>query len=89
MQRAFRLEFSAVPATSDRNFIWVLEPLTTQAYFRARSGLEKSWRDGLTSSENRRELFTFRNAQSTLANILADLEAAEIRPDEVEVVDAL
>jgi len=87
MQRAFRLEFSAVPATSDRNFMWVLEPLTSQAYSRARSGLEKSWRDGLTSSDNRRELFTFRDARSTVANILADLEAAEIEPDEVEIVD--
>ena len=87
MQRAFKLAFSAVPATSDRNFMWVLEPLTPQAYSRARCGLEKSWRDGLTSSSNRRELFTFRNAQSTLANILADLEAAEIEPGEVELVE--
>jgi hypothetical protein len=86
MQRAFKLEFAAVPATSDRNFMWVLEPLTPQAYSRARCGLQKSWRDGLMSSSNRRELFTFRDAQSTLANILADLEAAEIEPDEVEVV---
>ena len=88
MQRVFKLAFSAVPATSDRNFMWVLEPLTPQAYSRARCGLEKSWRDGLTSSSNRRELFTFRNAQSTLANILADLEAAAIEPDEVELVDS-
>jgi hypothetical protein len=38
------------------------------------------------SSSDRRELFTFRDARSTLENILADLEAAEIGPDEVEVL---
>lgn len=86
MQRAYRLEFAAVPATSDRNFMWVLEPLTPQAYSRARCGLRKDWRDGLMSSSDRRELFTFRDAHSTLKNILADLEAAEIAPEEVEVM---
>jgi hypothetical protein len=86
MQRAFRLEFAAVPATSDRNFMWVLEPLTPQAYSRARCGLRKDWRDGLKSSSDRKELFTFRDAQSTLAHILDDLVAAEIEPDEVEVM---
>ena len=86
MQRAFKLAFAAVPATSPRNFLWVLEPLTPQAYSRARGGLQRNWRDGLMSSSDRRELFTFRDARSTLENILADLEAAEIGPDEVEVL---
>ena len=66
--------------------MWILEPLTPQAYSRARGGLQKSWRDGLMSSAHRCELFTFRDARSTLENILADLEAAEIEPDEVEVL---
>jgi hypothetical protein len=86
MQRVYKLGFAAVPATSDRNFLWILEPLTEQAYSRARGGLQKSWRDGLLSESDRRELFTFRDAQSSLAHILADLGAAEIDQDEVEVV---
>jgi hypothetical protein len=86
MQRTFKLAFAAVPATSDRNFMWILEPLTAQAYSRARGGLRRDWRDGLVSEADRRELFTFRDGQSTLASILADLEAAAITPDEVEVL---
>lgn len=66
--------------------MWVLEPLTPQAYSRARGGLKRNWRDGLMSSSDRCELFTFRDAQSTLEHILADLEAAAIEPDEVEVL---
>lgn len=89
MERAYRLEFTPVPATSDRNFLWVLEPLTPQAYRRARRGLEKSWRDGLMSEADRRELFTFRDASTKIETILADLEAARIEADEVEVVGEL
>ena len=74
MQRVFKLAFAAVPATSARNFLWVLEPLTPQAYSRARGGLQRNWRDGLMSSSDRRELFTFRDARSTLENILAEVE---------------
>ena len=51
--------------------MWILEPLTAQAYSRARCGLRRDWRDGLVSEADRRELFTFRDGQSTLASILA------------------
>jgi hypothetical protein len=85
MQKAFKLEFASIPGASNRDCTWILEPLTEHDYSRASNVLNTNWRDGITSSSNRREIFTFKNSQATIENVLDDLLGRGILQDEIEV----
>lgn len=64
---------------------WQLWPLPPDAYEYAAKKLRDGWADGVQAGKQQREVFIFRNANAKLSAVLANLEAAGIAVEQIEV----